>query len=120
MKRDMDLVRKILLALEEQESGFAEHKFKVEGYSEDEVGYHVLLLMEAGLVHGVDMTHLGSKNPVAAPSRLTWQGYEFLDAARNDTLWNKAKGKVKEIGGSVAFSTLSTLLKKLAAEALGI
>jgi hypothetical protein len=120
MKRDMELIRKILFALEERESGFAGGELAIEGHSEDEIGYHVLLMMEAGLVHGIETTHRGSAVPTGSAARPTWKGYEFLDASRNNTLWNKAKGKVKDVGGSVAFATLMALLKKLAAEALGI
>jgi hypothetical protein len=39
MKRDMDLVRKIALLIEEHPSGFAPTNITVEGYSHDQIGY---------------------------------------------------------------------------------
>ena len=47
MKRDMDLVRKILLECEQQESGFPPEKLEIEGYSDAQLGYHVHLMGEA-------------------------------------------------------------------------
>ena len=35
--------------------------------------------------------------------RLTWQGHEFLDAARNEDRWNQAKKTISEKGGSLTF-----------------
>jgi hypothetical protein len=41
MKRDMDLVRQILMVMEDHEHGFAPHPFEVPGYTEEVVGYHL-------------------------------------------------------------------------------
>ena len=52
MKRDMDLVRQILLDTENipflRSGQFYEPK--IEGYSQEEVSYHVKLLHEAGYI----------------------------------------------------------------------
>ena len=47
-------------------------------------------------------------------------GYEFLDAARNDTIWKKAADKIKQSGVHVTVSLLAELLKKLLKESLGL
>jgi len=59
MKRDMDLVREILLKMEELpfDSGF--HDVEIEGRSDDEITYHAMLLHEAGFIEAEDMTHFG-------------------------------------------------------------
>jgi hypothetical protein len=41
---------------------------------------------------------------------LTWEGHEFLDAARDDTRWSKAKKLVQEKGGSLMFEALKAVL----------
>ena len=49
MKRDMDLIRKILLLME------VEPQRKVpgiEGYTSEQIGHHVYLMMQAGLIEG--------------------------------------------------------------------
>ena len=109
MKRDMDLVRKILLQCEKQESGFPPEKLEIEGYSDAQIGYHVHLMGEAGLLHIVDRTHMQSEAPEAIPLGMTWEGHEFLDAARSETVWEKAKGAASSVG-SVAFGVLKNVL----------
>ncbi|MGO8839441.1 MAG: DUF2513 domain-containing protein [Limisphaerales bacterium] len=44
--------------------------------------------------------------------RLTWAGHDFLDAARNDTIWNKAKDEFLKPGISWTFSILFEWLKQ--------
>lgn len=50
MKRDMDLVRKILMALEDNPTGYFKDEMTIDGYTEEDVGYHCYLLLQAGLV----------------------------------------------------------------------
>jgi hypothetical protein len=52
------------------------------------------------------------------PSRLTWEGHEFLDAARKDSLWQKAKALVLEKTGGASLELIKDVLMKLAREAL--
>jgi hypothetical protein len=109
MKRDMDLVRKILMACEASDSGFAPRQLTVEGYPPDQVSYHVMLMDQAGLLKGENLTHSSHTTPEWRVLYLTWAGHEFLEAARNDTTWNKAKGAVAGVGG-MAFDVLKTVL----------
>ena len=51
-----------------------------------------MLLNEARLVKAVNFsTTYGDSNWV--PLRLTWEGHDFLDAARNEDRWKKAKAR---------------------------
>ena len=50
MKRDMDLVRQILMLMEDHEHGFAPKSPNVPGYTEEVVGYHLAVMGEAGSV----------------------------------------------------------------------
>lgn len=86
MQRDMDLVRKILMSVADNPSGWASSNLKIEGYTDEEVGYHSLIMIEAGLVAGQDVTIMGS-SPEGLITRLTWQGHEFLEAAQEPTRW---------------------------------
>ncbi len=65
------------------------------------------------------------KNEVGEPNgaaaiRLTWKGHEFLDAARNNTVWRKALAHVKKAGVAVTLPVLEDLLKKAAKDLLGL
>jgi len=120
MKRDMDLVRKIVFALEEHEHGHAPHYFRIDGYDEEVVGYHVYIMTQAGLVNGADTTVRGDNSPSAIPLSLTWEGHEFADAARSDTVWNKTKAVIKDKVGSVGIGLLVEVLKQQAKQMLGV
>ena len=119
MKRDMELVRKILLTIENSPHGHA-GRLKIDGYTDEQVGYHVYIMGEAALLRTADVTSMGSKSPQAIPISLTWEGHEFLDAARDEGRWNKAMEKVKSIGGEVALSVLKELLVQIMKGQLGL
>ena len=120
MKRDLDLIRKILLALESQEHGFFQEPLVIDGHSEEQIGYHVHLLGEAGLLKVGDHTHLQSLSPEAFPVSITWAGHEFIDAAKDESVWAKAKAKVLKPAGGVAFDVLLEWLKAEAKRQLGL
>jgi hypothetical protein len=107
MKREMELVRLLLLQCEG-----ASPPPELTNYSQQEVFYHLVLMKEAGLIdayfiEGNDVLPVGVRN-----IRLTWAGHDFLDAARNDTIWNKAKDKFLKPGISWTFSILLEWLKQ--------
>ena len=99
MERDMDLVRKILLEVEKIPCTGGFYRLELEGYSDQQISYHLFLLAEAGMVEIVDGS---SKSGIQAlVKRLTWEGHEFLDAARDETRWRKLKGAMSKVGGFV-------------------
>lgn len=115
MKRDMDLIREILMAIEEDPHGFAPKNIEIDGYTEEQIKYHAVLLGEAGLVNVVDVTNFGSKSPEAVIIRLTWAGHEFLESARENQIWNQAKNLINKIGGAsihIWMMLLTELVKK--------
>lgn len=117
MKRDMDLVRSILLALENSPHGRAPTELVVEGYSDEQVGYHAHLMHEAGLIVAADATSLSSPSPCAMPLQMTWYGHDFLDAARSVSIWERAKDLTSQVG-SVSFEVLQDVLVAVAKEQL--
>jgi hypothetical protein len=123
MKRDMELVRKILFAIEKHPHGYAPDPLEIEGFSEEQVGHHCYLMMHAGLIEGMDTTDGDSEGPTAEPRNLTWAGHDFLGAARDESVWSQVKSKVKEKGlelGSLGFGVLIEYLKQQIKETLGM
>jgi len=100
MKRDMDLVREILLYAEQHATPSNPCSVKIEGHSEEEVSYHLRLMRDAGLIDA--RTPGGS---IWAVLGLTWAGHELLDAARDDSRWSKAKKTLADKAGSVRACT---------------
>lgn len=119
MKRDLDLIRKILLAIEDAPSGWAPD-LKFEGYTDSQVGYHAYLLIDAGLAKGSDVSAMGSEGPEGMISNLTWTGHEFAEAARDETRWKKAIGLVAAKGGAVTLDVMKELLVSLMRATLGL
>ena len=106
MKRDMDLIREILLAIEAHpESDADELNLSFPDYSEDEVSYHCRLLLDAGFIDGKSIGEDGEPDEWMIKG-LTWSGHEFLEASRDDSRWNKAKKIIWEKTGSFSFEIL--------------
>ena len=116
----MNLVRQLVLVIEADQSGFAPKNLVVDGYSNEEIGYHLFIMLEAELIRGADVTVHGAKSPEAIVTSLTWAGHEFADAARDEDLWAKAMKLTKEKAGGVTLDLLMKLLTSLASSALGL
>lgn len=52
-------------------NGRVDCDIEIPGFTKDQIGYHVFLMGQAGLLKVVDITDLGSKSPQAAPIHLT-------------------------------------------------
>jgi hypothetical protein len=120
MKRDNELIRRLVLALEDDPHGFASAPPHVEGYTDEQIGYHSYLLVDSGLAKGQDVTTMGSSSPAATLTGLTWNGHEFAQAARDPTRWNEAMRLVHEKGGAVTLAVLTQLLIALMKGAFGL
>ena len=120
MRRDMELIRRLVLAIEDAPTGFAPRSLDVAGYAPGQIGYHAYLIIDAGLARGSETTSMGDSAPSAILTNLTWAGHEFAEAARDQTRWNKAMGIVQEKGGTVTLAVLTQLLTSLMRGALGL
>src|SRR5262245_3850892 len=120
MKRNIELVRKIMLAVESHEHGFAPFSISIDGFSKEEIGYHSYLIIDSGLAEGVNDTAQDSPSPEYAIRHLTSKGHDFCDAAREPSRWQKAMTKVASVGGSVTIKTLQALLIAYSKEQLGL
>lgn len=100
MKRDMELIRKILFKVEESEEADRHPGACVKitlgsDYPDENViSYHICLLQDIGLLESDDASDFQSHRCVI--KGLTWQGHEFLDAIRHESIWEKTKERIKE------------------------
>jgi len=115
----MDLVRIILMRIEDSSSGWAGQPFGIAGFTPEQVGYHAHIMIEDGLIEGSNVTTMHSKGPEAVPRSLTWKGHEFLDLARDQKRWNQAKAKIGKIG-SAPISVWMKILNELMLKDLGV
>ena len=117
MKRDLDLIRKLLLDIEEQGSDASRRAgWSVpgdNGLDPDVVQYHVQLMHDAGLIVADELVP-----GQWWPERITWAGHEFLDLARNEDIWNRAKAAIERELGTIPFVVLEELLVRHVRETL--
>lgn len=119
MQRDMALIREILLKMEGHPDGYAP-QLQIEGFSENQIFYHVWLLDQADLIKAIETSSIESRSPSAHAVSLKWAGHDFLDAARDDKTWSKAMDKAKAVGGSLTFAILKQLLESILKIQLGL
>jgi len=100
MKRNLDLVRDILLEIEQQPDRHTWFSLQFEGVTLQEIDQHLLLLQDAGFIHLTRKTSSNEDTVFAA--RLTWQGHEFLEAVKSDERWDRLKAAMSGTGGFVA------------------
>lgn len=109
MKRNLELVRLLLLKIEgDQPQNLSE-------YTDEQVRYHYGLLREAGLVKSPS-----SHGYISGPLTLTWQGHDFLDLSRNQTVWQRFRNTVREASADLPINLAMRLLEKLAGELVGL
>ena len=117
----MDLIRKLLLTVEEAPDAALQRMPTFEGYSVDAVAEHTRLTFDAGLLEGASFKPL-SGPPQFANISLTWSGHEFLEKTRDPEIWEKTKSAAGKVG-SFSFPLIMELAAgymKAKATALGI
>lgn len=114
MKYDLELVRKILQAAEDHPHGSLDDNPTIEGYTSEQIGYHVYIMAQDNLVKAFDDSSMDSPSPRWQILNLTAKGHEFLALSKSSIMWNKAKEKIISDGSSFALNTVYEVLKSLA------
>jgi hypothetical protein len=120
MRRDPDLIRAILLAIEADERCDVLRIPDVDGYPDEAVHFHARLLVEKGFLRTYFPDR--SRNQPWTCIRLTWEGYDFLDNIRDPAIWRAVKRASVKIG-SWSIETLATVARAMImarVEALGL
>src|SRR5687768_1994905 len=109
MKRNMDLIRAVLLQAQKGDPNGS-----VDGFTGDELKYHRALAIEAGLLRGRALKD--HQTPTEIPAAvmvqdLTWQGHDFLDAIESDTNWGKVKQFLGDTGKQLTIETIKFAIK---------
>jgi len=130
LKRDMDLVRSLLLEIESGRTVFQVLSAdtaaiigadEVEALPADEAArleLHLGLLENAGFV---EFRKLGGS--IWHVQAITWNGYEFLETVRDGEVWSLVKEGAQRAGNAslaLIWELGKAMAKKVAAERLGI
>jgi hypothetical protein len=119
MNRNWDTIKEILTRLEDLT--LEENALQLSSFSNDrsaEISYHMVLMIEAGLVNG-EMSKVLNRTPHDFfARRLTWQGHEFLDSIRDDNVWQKTKKSFASSGLSMTIDLVKAVATDIAASLL--
>ncbi len=107
----MDLIRDILLKIEEYNEPTGWINITIAGYTDLEISYHIKLLSQAGLIEAFNGSDTAGFDWKA--KSLTWEGHEFLDSARNNTIWEKTKSVIKTKALGASFEIVKEILKEI-------
>ena len=110
MKRDMELLRKILFTIEKQYKPGDGLMFglSIDGYDLKTIAEHCDLLCQQGLI--TDYKPVWGDDTVLAfqVGNLSYVGFDYLELFRNDDVWNKTK---EEVDKKKLPKTIETLAK---------
>lgn len=116
VKRDMELIRKILLKIEAKEN-LAYETIEIDGVPPAIMGRHMEMLLENGLIEGAACDALGHDYSLVQVRDLSWAGHEFLSNISKDEVWNKLKEDLGANGlSSLSLDVLKDLAKAAASE----
>ena len=126
MKRDMDLVRAILLGIEELDGGSGcdignlYKSIKTKGFdcNNQTFVYHLERMKQAFLIDYTEINTL--EGSFIYSIKLSWEGHDFLDLSRDSDTWEKFKekigGKISSLSFELVKSSLTTFSKKMLEE----
>lgn len=118
MKRDMELIRMVMLAAEKTKEPNELIDPKFEGHNEIEISYHIALLDDAGLLHGQDRSAIGVFRWSAGA--LTWAGHEFVEAIKDEKVWKEALAITAKSGDGTVFEILKKALVQVQEKRAGL
>jgi hypothetical protein len=119
MKRDMDLVRQILLNAEALPVG-PPMLYRVGEVEDLVLLHHLEMLIEAGLLKGKLSRSQGSRGDVIGISGLTWEGHEWIETVRSDRVWEETKAALLESEGAFTFELSRAVAQRIHRVRLGL
>ena len=105
----MDLVRLILLKIEEEYESTALINLSIDGYDMDTVAYHCKILHDAGFVSNYNASYAGDELYIFSVGALTWDGNDYLDKIRDNSTWKKIKDIIAQKGLPLVVETIKTV-----------
>lgn len=131
MKRDLDLIRNILIqaknfvpkpAADDWSANYGDsqlctNKLKTLTSNEELIIFNLKLMREGKLIKifGSPSIYLDSTHIEITP-----QGIDFLDVIYDKDIWESAKKIIDELGGSLPFSIVQSICEKLIRQKLGV
>lgn len=122
MKRDLELIRRILLAIENSgpQDRLSVSSFVTDTFPPAMVSLHIKLLLDCDYIEAFPLRYIGASYDDFIIKRITSNGYDYLDSVKNNTVWNKTKEKLSAVGGEAALDVVKEIGKAVTLNLLGI
>ena len=118
MRRDLDLYRTILLAMEGSSRPLDASVLADGEHDRATVAEHVLLMSEDGLVEATCSRDM-SGSLSATVSRIKGPGYDYLDAVRDERVWSKVRLSIAQTVSSVPLEVAKAMAVKALTSLVG-
>jgi hypothetical protein len=119
VKRDLDLVRQLMLRIESLPAS-PPVQYRMSEIEDPVLLAHLELLIDAGLVNGKIARSHGTRGDVISVSGLTWQGHEWIETVRSQSLWNEVRSTLVDGGGVLTFELTRAVAGKILRARLGL
>ncbi len=139
MKRDLDLIRHIMLILEaddfSQKTRYTVSTFVDDTFSDDSddrrqnspyvqefarVSGHIALLLDEGFIEATIFPGSYEGYDDFIIERMTSLGHDYLDSVRDDNVWSKTKEKLGPLINTVSLSTIIDVAQAYIRQMLGL
>ncbi|OZC04016.1 DUF2513 domain-containing protein [Rubricoccus marinus] len=125
MRRDLDLIREILFAVEANGPGVQLDSLGFHRDRDDDLtiaasGYHVDLMLDAGFVVGQTFGSNGTAYLDWYVARLTHDGADYLDSVRSPEVYRQTKKGLAKVGGSAGLAVVKQLAGSISAQLIGL
>ncbi|MCY4115484.1 MAG: DUF2513 domain-containing protein [Caldilineaceae bacterium] len=110
---DFDLVRQIVLRLEEvweSDSPSRPTDYKFDGFRVEVISHNIQKLFDAGIVVAQAMQNWSPDQLRSWPTGFTTKGWKFLAVAKNDRVWDEAVKTVVAQGETTNLKALKRVL----------
>ena len=119
MKRDLDLVRQLLLQIEALPAG-PPVQYRTSEIEDPVLLAHFELVLAAGLVNGKIARSQGTRGDVISIVGLTWEGHEWIEMVRSDAVWDETKSTLLDGAGALTYELTKGVAGRILRARLGL
>lgn len=122
MKRDLDLLREILLKIESSEfdKRLYTNDFVSEEFDYETVAYHLELLNDSNFIVCTKLPRMGTFIDMFTVFRLTSTGHDYLDSVRDESIYKETKSKLGNLISSATLNIIQSVANQILLKKLGI
>lgn len=120
MKRDLDLLREIMLKIEESDENLDITCLTDVSSKYALISFHVQLLIDSDFIEATPISIMRQSFENYIITRLTSHGCDYLDSVRDEGVWSKTKSSLIQVGSSASLDIIKQLAGKIILNSLGL